>query len=98
MKTYADLNINHFYLVIENEGENIVLVQPILETAECILLEHHDDFETTYWRKKSDEIFEVVEELTDEQVAAYEDLFEDEEEEVFEEFYEADEEEDEAID
>ncbi len=80
MKRYADLEINHFYLIIENEGENIVLVQPILETNECILLEHHDDFETSYWRKKADAIFEVVEELNNEQLAMYEDLFEDEEE------------------
>jgi len=80
MSTYADLLLNHFYLVIEKEGENIVLVQPIMKTNNCLLLLHHDDYESTYWRKRADEIFELIEELDDEQLAAYENLFEDEDE------------------
>ena len=81
MKTYADLEVNHFYLVIEKKDEPIILVQPLLATNECILIEQYDDLELNYWRKKSDAIFELVEELTEEQVTEYDELFEEEEEE-----------------
>jgi hypothetical protein len=76
MKTYADLVLNQFYLVMETENEEIVLIEPILETAHCVLLMLHDDEERTFWRKKEDEIFSIVEELTDESRVAYDLLFE----------------------
>lgn len=78
MANYSGLQVDHFYLVIENEGEDVVLVQPIMVTDNCVLLMHHDDEETTFWRKKNDGIFEIVDELTDEQLAEYEELFEEE--------------------
>lgn len=81
MKTYADLEVNHFYLIIEKKDEPIELVQPLLATNECIFLEQYDDLELNYWRKKSDLIFEVVEELTEEQISEYDELFEEGDEE-----------------
>lgn len=83
MKTYADLTLNHHYLLIESEGESIVLVEPILATENCFLNILHDDEETTFWRKKTDPIFEIVEELTEEQFDEYESLFEEEDEDVY---------------
>jgi hypothetical protein len=80
MSTYAELLPEHFYLLIENEGEEIVLLQPILETNNCLLLENQDDYGNIYWRKKSDPIYEIVDELSDEQVAIYDDLYEEEDE------------------
>ena len=80
MANYSDLQIERFYLVIENEGEDIVLIQPLLETDNCVLLMHHDDEDTTFWRKKSDYVFEIVDELNDDQLAEYENLFDDEDE------------------
>jgi hypothetical protein len=85
MATYEDLFIDHFYLVREHADEDIVLIQPAMETNLCVLIMHYDDYETTYWRKKEDPIFEIVEELNDEQVEEYENLFEDEDEEDWEE-------------
>jgi len=85
MKTYSDLELNHFYLIIESEGEEIVLVEPIFQTETSVLTAIHDDEETTFWRKKGDEIFEVVEELTDEKLSEYEILFEEEDEDDLEE-------------
>jgi hypothetical protein len=78
MTNYASLLLNKAYLIIENEGEEISLVQILMETSNCVLIEIHDDEETTFWKKKSDPIFELVEQLTDEQVAAYHELFEEE--------------------
>ncbi len=83
MKTYADLSLNRHYLLIESEGESIVLIEPILSTENCFLNVLHDDEESTFWRKKSDPIFEIVEELTEEQFNEFETLFEDDEEDVY---------------
>ena len=81
MANYSDLQVDSFYLVIENEFEYIVLIQPLLETDNCVLLMHHDDDETTFWRKKSDTLFEIVEELTEAQAEEYQNLFDGDDEE-----------------
>ncbi len=81
MATYSDLKINGFYLIKEDENDEIVLVQPLMETDACLLLLNLDEYENTFWRKKTDALFELVDELNDEQLAEYEILFEDDEEE-----------------
>jgi hypothetical protein len=81
MATYANLELDHYYLIKETESEDITLVQPVLETVKTFLILQIDEVETTVWKKKDDVIFEVIEELTPDQVAEYEDLFEDEDEE-----------------
>ena len=81
MGVYAELQLNRFYLIKESEDDEITLIQPVMETNECYLVVGHDDYENTFWRKKDDEIFEIVDELTDEQVEEYENLFEEEDEE-----------------
>ena len=52
-------------------------------TDNAVLLMHHDDYETSVWRKKNDPIFEIVDELTDEQLEAYDELYEEEMDEDF---------------
>jgi len=79
METYSDLQLNRFYLIKESEMEAIILVQPLMETDNCLLLINLDEYENTFWKKKTDELFELVDELSDEQLAEYEILFEDEE-------------------
>ena len=79
MATYSNLELDHYYLIKETEGNEIILVQVVLETAKSLLLLHIDEIESTVWKKKDDVVFEIVEELTQEQVDEYEDLFEDEE-------------------
>ncbi len=76
MSTYSELIIGRYYLITENEGEELVLVQPMLETNAAVFLILHDaEDEITYWRKKEDPIFEILEELTDEEALSYELLF-----------------------
>lgn len=77
MATYSDLELDKSYLIIEQEGEEIKFVTPIMETDACILLEVSDDLGTTVWRKKYDDFFELVDELSDEQVAEYDSLFDE---------------------
>ena len=86
MQNYSNLLLNKSYLIIENEGEEIVLIQVLMQTNECILLESHDD-EFTYWRKKTDPIFELIEQLTEEQLEEYQEFFEEDFSEENEEVY-----------
>jgi hypothetical protein len=81
MANFNDLTIGNFYLVAENEGEQIALLEPLMHTDNAVLLMHHDDYETSIWRKKNDSIFEIVDELTMNQLDNYDALFEDEDEE-----------------
>jgi len=87
MANLNDLTIGNFYLVVENEGEQIALLEPLMHTDNAVLLMHHDDYETSIWRKKNDSIFEIVDELSMDQLDNYDALFEeeDEEDEDFEE-------------
>ena len=85
MPTYANLEVNGFYLVRETEEDEIILIQPVMETNECFLLLQYNDYETIFWRKKDDVLTEIIEELTDEQVEEYENLFEDEDDEDYDE-------------
>ena len=82
MKTYANLELNHFYLVRENEGDKVALLEPIMETENCFLLTEHDEYENTFWKEKSDPINGLLEKL-DEQVVLYNSLFEDDEEDDY---------------
>ena len=80
MSTYSDLTIGRYYLITENEGEELVLVQPMMETCLAIFLILHDaEEEITYWRKKTDSIAEILEELSDEEALNYELLFDEDE-------------------
>ncbi len=92
MSTYASLELNRFYLVRENENEELILVQPVMQTSNCILLLlHSDNAHTSYWRKKSDNLLEIADELTDEELAAYENVFDAANTEVYEVGEDADE-------
>lgn len=80
MSTYSQLSIGRYYLITENEGEELVLVQPMMETTGAVFLILHDaEEEVTYWRKKEDTIFEILEELSDEEAVNYELLFDEDE-------------------
>ena len=81
MANFNDLTIGNFYLVVENEGEQIALLEPLMHTDNAVLLMHHDDYETSIWRKKNDSIFEIVDELSMDQLDNYDALFEDEDKE-----------------
>lgn len=85
MTNYSSLLPDKAYLIIESEGEEIALVQILMETDKCFLVEMHDDEVTTFWRKKSDPIFELIDELTDEQIDMYDELCLEDEIEDFEE-------------
>ncbi|NDA60573.1 MAG: hypothetical protein EBX50_00895 [Chitinophagia bacterium] len=78
MPKYLDLQVDKFYLITQHEGDNIDLVEVLLHTDHAILLFVHDEYETTVWKKKSDTFFEIIDELTDEQIEQYDTLFDEE--------------------
>jgi hypothetical protein len=80
MATYGDLQPDFYYVVQETENAALELVYVPLITEKCVLVEFQDDDQTLTWNRKTDELFEIVEQLTEEQAVIYESLFDDGEE------------------
>ena len=78
MSTYAELQQDIYYLVKETEDDELMLIKPLMTTSQCVLLVGNDgESEYTFWKQLDDEVFEVVDELTDDEAELYESLFED---------------------
>ena len=84
MSVFNDLSIEKKYLINEYDGDNVLLVEPIMKTESCVLILIHEDVESIVWKKLNDTIFEIIEELSEEKVDEYELLFEEDEEDDFE--------------
>jgi hypothetical protein len=84
MPVFNDLSIEKKYLINEFDGDNVLLVEPIMKTEFCVLVLIHEDVETFIWKKLNDEIFDIIEELSEEKSEEYDALFEDEDD--FEDF------------
>ncbi len=84
MPVFNDLSIEKKYLINEYDGDNVLLVEPILKTESCVLILIHEDVESIVWKKLNDTIFEIIEELSEEKVEEYELLFEEDDEDDFE--------------
>ena len=81
MATYNDLKTDRYYLIKEDNTKDIVLAYVLMETEKTVFLEFEDELETMVWRKKSDTLEEIVEELTEEQADLYESIVYEEENE-----------------
>jgi hypothetical protein len=55
-----------------------------MKTESCVLILIHEDVESIVWKKLSDNIFEIIEELSEEKVEEYDLLFEEDEDDDFE--------------
>jgi hypothetical protein len=84
MPVFNDLSVEKKYLINEYDGDNVLLVEPIMKTESCVLILIHEDVESIVWKKLNDTIFEIIEELSEEKVEEYELLFEEDEENDFE--------------
>ncbi len=84
MPVFKDLSIEKKYLINEYDGDNVLLVEPIMRTESCVLILIHEDVESIVWKKLNDTIFEIIEELSEEKVEEYDLLFEEDEEDDFE--------------
>ena len=81
MATYSDLKPGFYYLIRENENASIELVFIPMETGKCVLVEYQDEDQSMNWFKKTETIFELIEQLTNEQAEQFENLFEHEDDE-----------------
>jgi len=95
MATYNDLQQGSYYVIQEIENATLELVYVPLITDKCVLVEYQDEEQTLSWYRKTEELFEVVEQLTEEQAVIYESLFEDLEEEEDDFFWDDDDDDDE---
>ena len=84
MPVFNDLSIEKKYLINEYDGDNVLLVEPIMKTELCVLILIYEDVESIVWKKLSDNIFEIIEELSEEKVEEYDLLFEEDEDDDFE--------------
>ena len=84
MPVFNDLSIEKKYLINEYDGDNVLLVEPIMKTESCVLILIHEDVESIVWKKLSDNIFEIIEELSEEKAEEYDLLFEEDEDDGFE--------------
>ena len=78
MSVFNDLNLDRKYLINEFEGDVVLLVEPIMKTEFCVLLLIHENEETIIWKKLNDEIFDIIEELSEEKSDEFDLLFEEE--------------------
>ena len=96
MATYSDLSSGNYYVIQEMENTTLELVYVPMVTNNCVLIEFQDEDQTLSWHRKTDEIFEIVEQLTTEQAIMYENMFEDEDKD--DDFYWGNDDEDEEDD
>ncbi len=78
MQVFNDLKLDTKYLINEYEGDMVLMVEPIMKSDLCILILIHEDVESFVWKKLNDDIFDIIEELTEEKSDEYDSLFEDE--------------------
>lgn len=84
MATYNDLKTDKYYLVKEVDADDVALVYVLMETEKAVFLEFEDEMESMVWKKKTDKLEEIVEELTEEQADLYESIvYEEDEEDEF---------------
>lgn len=73
---YKALHPGNYYLIQEHELGKINLVYVQMATEKCVLVEYQDEERNMEWYRKDDELFEVIEQLSEELAMAYENIFE----------------------
>lgn len=72
MYRYDLLEIGCHYLIKEKETDKISLIKVALESDHCLFIQHFDDPTATEWKLKKDDIFDILECLTDTAVKEWE--------------------------
>jgi len=75
MYTYDLLENGCHYLVKEKEDSAISLIRVAVETDHCLFVQNFDDLSKTSWKLKRDELFDIIECLSDEAVKAWEEHY-----------------------
>ena len=76
MIAYHTLEVDQYYLIQSTPDDEVILISPIMETKNCLLLcTFEDDAEYTYWVRKSDKFEELVDTLTEEEAVEFENIY-----------------------
>jgi hypothetical protein len=75
MYTYALLEPGCYYLVQEKKESPISLIRINVESDHCVFVSRYQDSEVLEWKKKSDPIFDIIELLSDDAVAKWEEAY-----------------------
>jgi hypothetical protein len=81
MASFSELLPACYYLIQENENSRLELVYVLMATDKAVLIEYQDEDQTLAWFKKTDGIYEITEQLTEEQAVIFESIFDEDEEE-----------------
>lgn len=75
MYTYALLEPGCYYLIQEKKEAVISLIRINVESDHCVFLSRFQEEEILEWKKKSDSIHDIIELLSDEAVAKWEEAY-----------------------
>ena len=75
MYTYALLEPGCYYLVQEKKESPISLIRINVESDHCVFISRFQDEEVLEWKKKSDPISDIIELLSDDAVAKWEEAY-----------------------
>ncbi|HLO81845.1 MAG TPA: hypothetical protein VK166_12845 [Chitinophagaceae bacterium] len=75
MYTYALLEPGCYYLIQEKKELPISLIRINVESDHCVFVSRYQDEEILEWKKKADPIFDIIELLSDDAVAKWEEAY-----------------------
>ncbi len=85
MYSYGLLEPGCYYLVQEKTDSPIELIKVTVESDHCMYIFKYNDEISTEWRKKTDQLCDIIECLSDEMVEAWEKHYNSSEESYYEE-------------
>lgn len=72
MYSYDLLEAGCHYLIQEKENSSISLIKVTVESDHCVFVSRFDDELVTEWKRKTDQIYDIIELLSDEAVRDWE--------------------------
>lgn len=77
MYSYALLEKNCYYLIQETEESPVSLIKVNLETEQCMYVSRYADEQLNEWKKKGDQIFDILELVSDDKIKDWESIYND---------------------
>ncbi|HMP93111.1 MAG TPA: hypothetical protein PKD90_09595 [Phnomibacter sp.] len=74
MATFNQLEPGYYYLIQETEHGSLELVYIPMHTEKAVMIEYQDEDQHIAWRRGTDTLFEILEQLTPEMALAFEDF------------------------
>ena len=85
MYSYGLLEPGCYYLIQEKADSPISLIKVTMESDYCMYVFRYDDQLATGWKRKSDDIFDIIECLSDQAVEDWEKHYNNNEDAYYEE-------------